>query len=67
MQRIRLEDLEEVTATKAKVKLGELLYETSVNGRQFVVNRQRKPVAVVLSYNDYCSLLKELEDLRKTC
>ena len=67
MQRIRLEDLEEVTATKAKVNLGELLYETSVNGRQFVVNRQRKPVAVVLSYNDYCSLLKELEDLRKTC
>ncbi len=65
MQRIKLDDLEEVTATKAKIKLGELLYEASVNGRQFVVNRQKKPVAVVLSYNDYRGLLKELEELRR--
>ncbi|NOY81803.1 MAG: type II toxin-antitoxin system Phd/YefM family antitoxin [Kiritimatiellaeota bacterium] len=65
MARIKFEDLEEVTATKAKINLGGLLHETAVNGRQFVVNRQGKPVSVILSYNDYRDLLAELERLRR--
>ena len=51
-----LDDLVPVAATKAKVKFGEILHETSVEGKRFLVNRQGKPVAVVLSYRDYCEL-----------
>ena len=47
------DDLVPVAATKAKVKFGEILHETSVEGKRFLVNRQGKPVAVVLSYRDY--------------
>ena len=51
------DDLVPVAATKAKVKFGEILHETSVEGKRFLVNRQGKPVAVVLSYRDYCVLV----------
>ena len=52
-------DLEPVAATQAKVKFGNILHQTSVNGKKFVVNRQGKPVSVILSYNDYCQLLEQ--------
>jgi len=54
-----LDDLVPVAATNAKVKFGEILHETSVEGKRFLVNRQGKPVAVVLSYRDYCELLAD--------
>jgi prevent-host-death family protein len=55
--KIRIEDLKPVTATEAKVRFGELLHQTSVNGRKFVVNRQGRPVSVILSYNEYLELI----------
>ncbi|HEO70322.1 MAG TPA: type II toxin-antitoxin system Phd/YefM family antitoxin [Candidatus Hydrogenedentes bacterium] len=51
------DDLVPVAATNAKVRFGEILHETSVEQKRFLVNRQGKPVAVVLSYRDYCTLL----------
>ena len=65
MPRTTLTDLEAVSATDAKTHLGELLHQTSVNGRRFVVNRQGRPVSVVLSYNEYCRLMDELSRLRR--
>jgi prevent-host-death family protein len=59
MGRIRLEDLEPIAATKAKVKFGEILHETGVEGKKFVVDRHGKPIAVILSYNDYVRLLEK--------
>ena len=56
MAKIRIQDLEPVAATQAKVNFGEILHQTSVNGKKFVVNRQGKPVSVILSYNEYCQL-----------
>lgn len=57
MPRITVKDLEPVAATKAKVNFGEILYETSVNAKKFVINRQGKPLSVILSYNEYCRLI----------
>jgi prevent-host-death family protein len=48
-----LDDLEPVAATKAKVNFGDILHQTSVNGKKFVINRQGRPVAVILGYNEY--------------
>ena len=53
--------LVQVAATQAKVKFGEILHETSVEGKRFLVNRQGKPVAVVLSYRDYVELLAGID------
>lgn len=58
MTRISIKDLQPITATDAKVRFGELLHRTSVDNETFVVNRQRRPVAVVLSYKHYCELIK---------
>jgi prevent-host-death family protein len=58
MARISIKDLQPINATDAKVRFGELLHRTSVENEAFVVNRQGRPVAVVLSYNHYCKLIK---------
>jgi prevent-host-death family protein len=57
MSKIKFKDLEPVSATDAKVHFGELLHQTSIDGRIFVVNRQGRPVSVILSYKQYCELL----------
>ena len=54
-----LKDLEPIAATTAKVNFGDVLHQASVNGKKFVVNRQGKPVAVIVSYNDYCKLIEQ--------
>ena len=64
MGRIKISDLEPIAATKAKVNFGEILHQTSVNGKRFVVNRQGRPVSVILSYNEYCELMEELDEAR---
>ncbi len=56
--KIKIKDLEPIAATKAKTIFGEILHQTSVDGKKFVVNRQGKPVSVILSYNDYCELME---------
>jgi prevent-host-death family protein len=58
MQRINIKDLEPISATDAKIRFGELLHRTSVDNEIFVVNRQGRPVAVVLSYKHYSELIK---------
>ena len=58
MPRISIKDLRPINATEAKVRFGELLHRTSVENEAFVVNRQGRPVAVVLSYNHYCKIAK---------
>jgi len=52
-------DLEPIAATTAKINFGDVLHQTSVNGKKLVVNRQGKSVAVILSYNDYCKLIEQ--------
>ena len=65
MPKIIIKDLEPVAATKAKVNFGDILHQTSVNGKKFVVNRQGKPVSVILSYNEYCQLLEQASAAKK--
>jgi hypothetical protein len=55
--KIEIKDLEPIAATKAKLLFGDILHQTSVNGKRFVVNRQGRPVSVILSYNEYCELV----------
>jgi len=57
MSRIKIKDLEPISATVAKVRFGELLHQASVEGKAFIVNRQGRPVAVVLSYRQYLELV----------
>jgi len=57
MAKIKIKDLESITATKAKLIFGDILHQTSVNGKRFVVNRQGRPVSVILSYNEYLELI----------
>ena len=57
MAKIRIEDLQSIGATEAKVRFGDILHQTSVNGKKFVVDRHGKPVSVILSYNEYCELI----------
>lgn len=61
MAKIIIEDLEPIAATKAKVSFGEVLHQTSVEGKKFVVNRQGKPVSVIISFNEYLRLLEQSE------
>jgi len=60
MARIKIEDLEPIAATTAKVNFGDVLFQTSVEGKRYVVKSHGKPVAVILSYNEYCRLVGEL-------
>ena len=59
MVKIKLPDLEEITSTKAKLIFGEILHQTAVNGKKFVVDRHGRPMSVILSYNEYLELLKQ--------
>ena len=59
MAKIEIRDLEPIAATKAKLVFGDILHQTSVNGRKFVVDRHGKPVSVILSYNEYCRLIEK--------
>ena len=58
MVKIKISDLESIPATKAKVVFGEILHETSVEGKKFLVNRSGKPVSVILSYKEYLELVE---------
>jgi len=62
MAKIKIEDLEHISATIAKINFGDLLHQTSVNAKKYVVNRQGKPVSVILSYNEYIKLLEAVEE-----
>ena len=64
MGRIDIADLAPIAATQAKVNFGEILHQTSVNGKRFVVNRQGRPVSVILSYNEYSELMDRLGETR---
>ena len=57
MAKISIKDLEPIAATKAKVVFGEILHQTSVEGKKFVIYRHGKPVSVVLSYREYKKLI----------
>jgi prevent-host-death family protein len=59
MPKIQFKDLEPVAATKAKTYFGEMLHQTSVEGKRFVVNRQGKPVSVIISYKEYLELVEK--------
>jgi hypothetical protein len=57
MGKIKIKDLEPIAATRAKVIFGEILHQTSVEGKKFVVDRHGKPVSVILSYKEYLELI----------
>ena len=59
MGKIKILDLEQISATKAKIIFGEILHQTSVEGKKFVVDRHGKPVTVIISYREYLDLLKK--------
>lgn len=59
MTKIKITDLEPIPAAKAKLIFGEILHETSVEGRKFLVNRQGRPVSVILSYKEYLELVEK--------
>ncbi len=61
MSKIRIQDLETISATEAKVHFGELLHQTSVEGKTFLISRQDKPISVILGYKKYLELLSGLE------
>jgi len=44
--KIEIKDLEPIAATKAKVIFGEILHQTSVEGKKFVVDRHGKPIVM---------------------
>ena len=65
MAKIKVKDLEPIAATTAKVNFGDILHQTSVNGKKFIVNRQGKPVSVILSYNEYCKLIEHTKEVKR--
>jgi len=58
MSKIRIRDLEAVPATRAKIIFGEILHQTSVEGKKFLIDRHGKPVSVILSYREYLELIQ---------
>ncbi len=64
MAKIKIKDLEPIDASKAKLIFGEVLHETSVNGKRFVVKRSGRPVSVILSYNEYLDLIKQAKEVK---
>jgi prevent-host-death family protein len=58
MAKIKIKDLEPIAATKAKTLFGEVLHQTSVEGKKFVVDRHGKPLSVIISYKEYCELIE---------
>ncbi len=65
MAKIKINDLESINATQAKIAFGDLLHQTSVNGKKFVVDRHGKPVSVLLSYNEYISLIERANKVKE--
>lgn len=65
MSKIKIKDLEPIATTTAKVNFGDILYQTSVNRKRFVVNRLGKPLSVVLSYNEYCELIEQAKEVKR--
>ena len=61
MARIKIKPLEPIAATAAKVNFGDLVHQTSVDGKKFVVNRHGRPVSVILGYHEYCELVAAAE------
>ena len=61
MPKIKIEDLEPIAATRAKVIFGEILHQTSVEGKKFLVDRHGKPVSVIISYKEYLKLIEKSE------
>jgi len=57
MSKIKIEDLETINATKAKVHFGELLHQTSVEGKTFLISRQDRPISVILGYKQFVELI----------
>ena len=55
-------DLEPISSTEAKNRFGSVLFDIS-DGRKFAVNRNGRPVAVILSYRDYHTLFSKLKQL----
>jgi len=64
MAKIKIRDLQPIAATTAKIHFGDILHQTSGNGKKFLINRQGKPVSVILSYNDYRELVERAEGKR---
>jgi prevent-host-death family protein len=59
MRKIKITDLETVAATKAKVIFGEILHQTSVEGKKFLIDRHGKPMSVIMSYKEYLDLVNK--------
>jgi prevent-host-death family protein len=59
MTKIKITDLETVAATKAKVIFGEILHQTSVEGKKFLIDRHGKPMSVIMSYKEYLDLVNK--------
>jgi prevent-host-death family protein len=59
MAKITIKDLETIPATKAKVIFGEILHQTSVEGKKYLVDRHGKPISVIISYKEYLRLLEQ--------
>ncbi|MBW2349398.1 MAG: type II toxin-antitoxin system prevent-host-death family antitoxin [Deltaproteobacteria bacterium] len=61
MAKIKIEDLESIPATRAKVIFGEILHQTSVEGKKYLVDRHGKPISVIISYKEYLRLLEQAD------
>ena len=51
-----------VSAMQARQKFGELLDRAKLRGERFMIKRSGKPIAVIMSINDY----EDMEDLLDT-
>lgn len=65
MTKIKIEDLEVITSTNAKLTFGDIIYQTAVEGKKFLVNRNGKPMVVIIGFNEYQKLtnIKKLSEL----
>jgi prevent-host-death family protein len=59
--KIEIKDLERIRATDAKVFFGELLHESSIEGKKFAVYRHGRPVCVVIGYKEYLRLVEQVQ------
>lgn len=61
--RVVLDRPKVITAEELRRGLGEA-FEVVSSGQDLVIERRSKPVAVMIRYEDYTSIVAELEDLR---
>jgi len=54
-----------ITSTNAKLIFGDIIYQTAVEGKKFLVNRNGKPMVVIIGFNEYQKLTnrKKLSEL----